>query len=82
QKYSLESEFEEHRDEDEFGAIRTLMSSFEPETLHDRVLMHEIQAFDREMIYHAEIENNIFFPRAIALEASVQKRIKTLSELN
>lgn len=82
QNYSLEKEFEDHQDEDEFGAIRTLMSSFEPETLHDRVLMHEIKAFDREMIYHAEIENNIFFPRAIELEASVQKRIKTLSELN
>jgi regulator of cell morphogenesis and NO signaling len=82
QKYSLKGEFEEHQHEDEFGAIRSLMSSFAPDSLHDRVLIHEIKAFDREMIYHAEIENNIFFPRAIELEASVQRRIKTLSELN
>lgn len=82
ESYSLESEFEEHQDEDEFGAIRALMSSFDPENLHDRVLIHEVQAFDREMIYHAEIENNIFFPKAIELEASVHQKIKILTSLN
>lgn len=81
-KYSLKQEFEEHKDEDEFGAIRSLMMSFEPQSLQDRVLIHEVQAFDREMIYHAEIENNIFFPRAIELEESVNQKIKILSTLN
>ena len=80
--YSLEAEFEEHQDEDEFGAIRALMSSLEPQDLHDRVLMHEIKAFDREMIYHAEIENRIFFPKAIQLEKEVHHKVKTLSTLN
>ncbi|MEP1035454.1 hypothetical protein [Ekhidna sp.] len=82
QGYSLQEEFEEHRNEDEFGAIRSLMSSIDPNNLHDRVLIHEVQAFDREMIYHAEIENNIFFPKAIELESSVNKKIKLLSTLN
>ncbi|MEP5103667.1 MAG: iron-sulfur cluster repair di-iron protein [Ekhidna sp.] len=81
-EYSLISEFEEHQDEDEFGAIRALMDNVQPVTLHDRVLLSEIRAFDREMIYHAEIENNIFFPKALALEEQSQKRIKTLSTLN
>ncbi len=80
--YSLEKEFEEHKDEDEFGAIRALMSSINPKNLHDRVLKHEVQAFDREMIYHAEIENNIFFPKAIELEASIFEKIKILTTLN
>ncbi len=80
--YSLVKEFEEHKDEDEFGAIRSLMSSIDPRNLHDRVLIQEVQAFDREMIYHAEIENNIFFPKAIDLEASVNKKIKLLTTLN
>lgn len=80
--YSLQSEFEEHRDEDEFGAIRSIVSSIDSKNLHDRVLVHEVQAFDREMIYHAEIENNIFFPKAIELETSVNKKIKLLTTLN
>lgn len=80
--YSLQEEFEEHRDEDEFGAIRALMTAIDPKNLHERVLIHEVQAFDREMIYHAEIENNIFFPKAIELEASVNKKIQLLTTLN
>ncbi|MEO9482489.1 MAG: hypothetical protein ABJG47_03550 [Ekhidna sp.] len=82
ENYSLQEEFEEHKDEDEFGAIRNLISSIDAKNLHDRVLIHEVQAFDREMIYHAEIENNIFFPKAIELEASTNKKIKLLSTLN
>lgn len=80
--YSLQEEFEEHLEEDEFGAIRSLTSTIEPKDLHDRVLLHEIKAIDREMIYHAEIENNIFFPKAIELESTIGKKIKTLSTLN
>lgn len=80
--YSLREEFEEHQEEDEFGGIRALIASVDPVDIHDRVLLNEIRAFDREMIYHAEIENNIFFPKAIALEESVQKRIRTLSSFN
>ena len=80
--YSLREEFEVHQEEDEFGAIRALAATIEPKDLHDRVLLHEIKAFDREMIYHAEIENHIFFPKAIELEDTIGKKIKTLSTLN
>lgn len=80
--FSLEAELIEHQHEDEFGAIRSLMASLKPQSLHDRVLLHEIMAFDREMIYHAEIENRIYFPKAIRLEEEVSKKIKILSTLN
>ena len=80
--FSLKAEFEEHQDEDEFGAIRSLLSSIDAKDLHDRVLVHEVQAFEREMIYHAEIENNIFFPKAIELETSISRQIKILTTLN
>ena len=80
--FSLKAEFESHQHEDEFGGIRQLMSAFEPKTLHERVLQFEINAFDREMIYHAEIENNIFFPKAIALEKDVRQKLRTLTQLN
>lgn len=80
--FSLSHEFEHHREEDELEAIRTLIQTIEGNCLHSRVLIQEIKAFDREMIYHAEIENNIFFPKAIELEEKVNGRLKSLSALN
>ena len=80
--YSFKSEFEEHQNDDEFGAIRSMISSLNPLDIHERVLIQEIQAFDREMIYHAEIENGIFFPKAIVLEKEINKKIKILSTQN
>jgi len=81
-RFSLQKEFEEHQHGDEFGAIRTLTSALEPQNLHERVILYEINAFDREMIYHAEIENEVFFPKAMKLEAEIFKKIKCLSLLN
>ncbi|WP_370090185.1 iron-sulfur cluster repair di-iron protein [Ekhidna sp.] len=82
ENYSLEAEYEEHQDDDELGAIREIVANISSDCLHSQVLIHEIQAFDREMIYHAEIENNIFFPKALQLEEQVSKKLKVLSTLN
>lgn len=80
--FSLEKEYAHHEAEDEFAAIRTLISSIEAKDLRERILIKEINAFDREMVYHAEIENKIFFPKAIQLEAEVNSKIQLLSTLN
>lgn len=80
--YSLAHEFEHHREDDELAPIRSLIEVVEEKCLHSKVLISEIKAFDREMIYHAEIENNIFFPKAIALEKEVHTYLETLSTLN
>ncbi len=80
--YSLTDEFEHHQDDDELDGIRVLLSTIDQSTLHGKVLVSEIKAFDREMIYHAEIENNIFFPKAIALEAEVKNKLSALRTLN
>lgn len=82
EKYSLQGEYDHHQDDDELDAIRTLIPTIDTNTLHGRVLVSEIKAFDREMIYHAEIENNIFFPKAIELEKEVKSKLKNLSSLN
>ena len=80
--YSLEKEYIHHEEEDEFAAIRALITSLKPLDLRERVLINEIKAFDREMIYHAEIENKLFFPKAIQLEVEVNSKIQLLSTLN
>ncbi|MEM6643494.1 MAG: hypothetical protein AAF616_10990 [Bacteroidota bacterium] len=82
EEFSLRGEFEHHQEEDELEAIRTLIATIDCESLHGKVLINEIKGFDREMIYHAEIENNIFYPKALELESSVMNQLKQLSKLN
>lgn len=80
--FSLKDEYDHHKEDGELEVIRSLVSSIDESTLLGRVLVSEIKAFDREMIYHSEIENNIFFPKAIALETEVKNKLKTLTKLN
>lgn len=82
QSVDLQEEFLHHKNEDEFADIRSLTSEIQPKGLHERVLLNEIKAFDREMLYHAQIENHIFFPEAVELEKRVKYYINQLSQLN
>ncbi len=80
--FSLAHEFEHHREDDEMRAIRSLIEAFEPKSLKERVLVQEVKAFDREMLYHAAIENEIFFPKALKLEEEVYSLLRKKSSLN
>lgn len=80
---SLKNAHKEHRDEDELAGIRNLVDeSYIMNDIHWQVIVKEIKAFDREMWYHAEIENKILFPKAIALEAVVREKIQKRIKLN
>ena len=80
--FSLEEELAHHEGEDELEAIRLLFDLLKNSDLRGRVLLSELKSFDREMGYHAAIENQILFPKAIALEKEVRKKIAALSKLN
>lgn len=80
--FSLTHEFDHHREDDEMRAIRSLIDAVKPKSLKERVLVQEVQAFDREMLYHAEIENEIFFPKALELEEEVYSILRKTSILN
>lgn len=79
---SLEQIHDEHQEEDELEGIRNLLEESLDNSMHWQVISKELKSFDREMWYHAEIENKILFPKAIALERGVRDRIKQLSKLN
>lgn len=80
---SLKAIHKEHKQEDELAGIRNLVDeSYITNDIHWQVIVKEIKAFDREMWYHAEIENKILFPKAIALEAMVREKIHQLIRLN
>ncbi|WP_258102628.1 iron-sulfur cluster repair di-iron protein [Marinoscillum sp. MHG1-6] len=81
-KLSLESMHQEHLEEDELAGIRDLIETYHDTDLHWQVIAKEIRAFDREMMYHAQIENKILFPKALQLELSVKEKIQKISQLN
>lgn len=82
EKLSLNHEFENHQGDDEMKAIRCLVEELQPVSLREQVLIKEVKAFDREMLYHAAIENEIFFPKAISLEQEAMSLLKKTSLQN
>ena len=71
-----------HLEEDEMESMRDLIDSFIANDLHGDVIINELRAFDRELLFHAQIENEILFPKAIALETKVFQKIEGLSQSN
>lgn len=72
QKFSVDHETHD----DEMEGIRRITKDYliTPETpLHIKVLYNELKAFESSLITHARIENEILFPKAMALEAKVKK---------
>jgi regulator of cell morphogenesis and NO signaling len=82
ENFSLKHVFEHHQNDDEMKAIRILVDSISAKCQKEEVLIKEVKSFDREMVYHAVIENKIFFPKAIALENDVSQLLKKTSALN
>src|SRR5690606_29122769 len=72
----LAAEHEVH--DDEMEGIRRLTSDYRlipPITVTMKVLYHELQNFEKELIIHAKIENDLLFPKAIELEKDVKKNL-------
>ncbi len=50
--------------------------------LHLRVVYAELQALERELKTHAKVENEILFPKALALERAVNESFKQKIQYN
>lgn len=64
--------------DDEMEGIRRLTSDYQTTELTPltiRVLYHELQTFERELVIHAQIEDDLLFPKAIELEKEVLRLI-------
>lgn len=62
--------------DDEMEGIRKITKDYAQDSktpLHVKVLYHELIEFERSLITHARIENEILFPKAMALENKVKK---------
>lgn len=86
EKNSVERFAAEHEaHEDEMAGIRKITSNYalEPKApVHLRVIYDELRAFEDALMRHASLENNVLFPKAVALESEVRRRLKEKILLN
>jgi regulator of cell morphogenesis and NO signaling len=72
QKFAMEHEAHD----DEMVGIRKITRDYELDSnspLHVKVIYNELKAFEKSLITHATIENEILFPKAMALENKVKQ---------
>ncbi len=71
--------------DDEMAGIRNITRDYflgEQAPLHIKVLYNELKGFEQSLITHARIENNILFPKAMALENKVKVAFFETSKFN
>jgi regulator of cell morphogenesis and NO signaling len=81
QKYAIEHEVHD----DEMVGIRKITSNYALDAkapLHVKVMYNELTAFEKSLITHARIENEILFPKAMAVENKVRKSFFEKSAYN
>lgn len=81
QKFAMEHEVHD----DEMEGIRRITKDYEVDVnspLHVKVIYNELKEFEKSLITHARIENEILFPKAMALEARVKKSFFDKTKFN
>jgi regulator of cell morphogenesis and NO signaling len=81
QKFAMEHEAHD----DEMEGIRNITKDYTltPQApLHVKVLYNELKGFEKSLITHARIENDILFPKAMALESKVKTSFFEKAKLN
>jgi len=72
-------------DDDEMAGIRELTSNYtlgNSKDIHLRVIFEELKAFEKELQIHARVENQILFPKALALENEIKLKLKNVISSN
>lgn len=86
EKHSLQKCAMEHdTHDDEMQGIRKITNGYALDShigLHLRVVFAELKDFEKELKLHARIENEILFPKALALEEEVRRMLRRITPLN
>jgi len=86
EKYSLQKCAMEHQaHDDEMQGIRKITRDYlliPDAPLHVKVIYSELVAFEKMLQEHARVENEILFPKAMALENAVKKKFFERARLN
>lgn len=81
QKFAMEHEVHD----DEMAGIRRITKDYHIDSntpLHVKVIYSELKEFEKSLITHARIENEILFPKAMALESRVKQMFFEKTKLN
>lgn len=79
QKFALDH----NHSDNEMKGIRGITNNYNTEEIDDlqlKVIFQELQAFDKELDLHANIENDILFPKALNLEKQVNDILKSTTQ--
>lgn len=81
QKFAMEHD----QHDDEMRGIRKIADNYTVNNstpLHVKVIFCELKALEKELITHANVENNILFPKALGLEREVKEQMMKKIKLN
>lgn len=81
QKFAMEHDVHD----DEMAGIRRITKDYRIDAstpLHVKVIYNELKEFEKSLITHARIENEILFPKAMALESRVRQLFFEKTKLN
>lgn len=85
-KYSVVGFIAAHEDtEDELKDIRQTIRLYEPPTSNAslyRILLAQLEAFERDLCVHAHIEDEVLIPRALQLESALNDRLDRVAGFN
>ena len=65
----------DHKDEDEMKSMRALVAELPETEFIMSLVKKEFRAFDQLLRFHAEIEDQLLFPKAIAMEKQIWAEI-------
>ncbi|MBC8109548.1 MAG: iron-sulfur cluster repair di-iron protein [Verrucomicrobia bacterium] len=86
EKYAIAHFADDHEThDDEMKGIRDITRGYilpDHAGLLWQVVYAELQVFEKELQFHAHVENHILFPKALVLEKLVKEKIARLSLLN
>jgi regulator of cell morphogenesis and NO signaling len=81
QEFALDHEEHEH----EMDGIKKITNNYtfcEEADLHIKVLFNELAEFEKDLLIHAKIEDNILLPKALQLERQVKLRFYKIIKQN
>ena len=85
-KYSIKSIANEHQAHDDVMlGIRNLTNDYSLEKKSPvllKVIFSELQSFEKNLVIHSRIENEVLFPKALLMEKELYKHISKFSTLN
>lgn len=71
--------------DDEMRGIRKLTCNYTlgvDSDLHLKTIYSELMQFEKELVFHANVENEVLFPKAIELESRIKDQLAALRNMN